>query len=419
MRLAFFGPLNPTRSGISDYNEELLPLLRKRYDIDVYTGSVTAPRERIYPHGLFMSRHRQNPYDLTLYQLGNSLVHEIEYGYLFRYPGAVVFHDYCLHHARAKMLLQKGLFTDYVDEASRAHPEEPRLGKSVFGGMAGDLLLYYYPFVRLVLESSLAAAAHTDSVAAKLRVTDTPVVKIPMAVQIEAEAATEPLFPGRLVVASFGLATPEKRITTVLKVLHELRWYYPSILYLIVGDVAPHYDLSGEIDRLGLKDVVEVTGHVNRDQFHRTMRRADVVVNLRYPSAGEMSATLLRALSLGKPVLMSRLPHLMEIPQEVGGRIRPDHEQDDLFHHLWQLVESASLRERCGRAARQYMEANHRPEQMVDKYVELIETAMRRKKDFRQPEMPLHLRDGLEIMRNYIRRTAFRGKDSELLSWIL
>ncbi|HSP05550.1 MAG TPA: hypothetical protein VLR94_00145, partial [Acidobacteriota bacterium] len=173
MRIAFFGPLNPVPSGISDYDEELLPLLRQRYHVDVFTSDRPANRDGVYPHGVFIAQNRRNPYDLTLYQLGNSLVHEIEYGYLFRYPGAVVFHDYCLHHARAKMLLLKGMNEEYLQEARRVHPEEPRLGTSVFGGMAGDLLLYYYPFVRLVLESSLAAATHTDYVAEKLRITDT------------------------------------------------------------------------------------------------------------------------------------------------------------------------------------------------------------------------------------------------------
>lgn len=417
-KIAFFGPLNPTPSGISDYDEELLPLLRRHYEIDVFNAG-NSIRENVYPHGTFIARHRQNPYDLNLYQLGNSLIHEVEYGYLFRYPGAVVFHDYVLHHARAKMLMLKAMFKEYREEIRAAHPEEPRLNTAVYGGMAGNLLLYYYPFVNLVLESSLAAAAHTDYIAQKLRATETPVIKIPMAVRMEDDSESSSLYPGRFVVASFGLATPEKRITSALLTLAELRWYYPSLLYLIVGDVAPHYLLQSEIKALGVGDFVEVTGRVDRAAFQRLMKRADVVINLRYPSAGEMSATLLRALAMGKPVLMSRLPHLLEIPPEAAIRIRPDREQEDLFHNLWQLVENPALRQSYGRAAVSYMQSFHRPEQMVEKYRELIETALQRKGTYRRPELPLHLRDGREIMRDYIRRTSLDGKDSELLDIIL
>lgn len=421
MRLAFFGPMNPAQSGISDYDEELLPLLRKHHEVDVFTAAAAATSEGVYPHGAFVARHRMRPYDLNLYQLGNSLIHEVEYGYLFRYPGAVVFHDYCLHHARAKMLLQKGMVEEYLSEVGAAHPEAPRLKNAVYGGLAGNLLLYYYPFVRLVLEASLAAAAHTDFVAEKLRITDTPVIKIPMAVRMETDhaASEKSLYPGRFVIASFGLATQEKRITPVLKVIRELRWYYPSVLYVIVGDVARHYDLHSEIEMFGVQDAVEVTGRVDRAQFHRLMRRADVVVNLRYPSAGEMSATLLRALALGKPVLISRLQHLMEIPKEAAARIRPDNEQEEIFHYLWQLVENPSARQSYSKAAWAYMNAHHTPEQMLEKYRELIETALQRKAVYRRPELPLHLRDAREIMREYIRRTSFGGHDSELLNHIL
>lgn len=421
MRLAFFGPMNPTLSGISDYDEELLPLLRKHYEVDVFTAAAAAGREGVYPHGAYVARHRIQPYDLNLYQLGNSLIHEVEYGYLFRYPGAVVFHDYCLHHARAKMLLQKGMVDEYLGEVGAAHPEAPRLKNAVYGGLAGNLLLYYYPFVRLVLEASLAAATHTDFIAARLRITETPVIKIPMAVQMETEPAEseKSLYPGRFVIASFGLATQEKRIAPVLKVIRELRWYYPSVRYVIVGDVANHYDLQAEIEMFGVQDSVEVTGHVDRAQFHRLMRRADVVVNLRYPSAGEMSATLLRALALGKPVLISRLLHLMEIPKEAAARIRPGNEQEELFHHLWQLVENPSVREAYSRAAVAYMNSQHTPEQMLEKYRELIEIALQRKAIFRRPELPLHLRNSREIMRDYIRRTSFGGHDSDLLDRIL
>src|SRR5207248_2920088 len=118
-RVAFFGPLNPTPSGISDYDEELLPLLRGEYEIDVFADDGRS----------FYAKNKERPYDLCLYQIGNSLLHEYMYGYLFEYPGAVVFHDYCLHHSRAKMLLQKGYFEEYFHEAERAHPEKPEIAK--------------------------------------------------------------------------------------------------------------------------------------------------------------------------------------------------------------------------------------------------------------------------------------------------
>src|SRR5437764_2760338 len=205
-RIAFFGPMNPTPSGISDYDEELLPLLRREYEIDVLAMD----------DGSFYERNNRYPYDLCVYQLGNALLHEYMYSYLFQYPGAVVFHDYCLHHSRAKMLLQRGYFDEYFQEAARAHPENPAIAKMVSTGIAGDLLLYFYPLVRLVLESSLAAGAHTRYVSSRLRISQTPVFEIPMYVAPNAHEGSHEniraLYPEELVLASFGLVTPEKRI---------------------------------------------------------------------------------------------------------------------------------------------------------------------------------------------------------------
>ena len=84
-KIAFFGPLNPIPSGISDYDEQLLPLLREHYEIDVFVDG-NVQQEHVFSHADFYRRNRLSPYDLNLYQMGNSLVHEYMYGYLFHYP---------------------------------------------------------------------------------------------------------------------------------------------------------------------------------------------------------------------------------------------------------------------------------------------------------------------------------------------
>lgn len=421
--IAFFGPVNPVPSGISDYDEELIPLLRRHYEIDVFADR-QGSGENVYPHGQFYYRQKARPYDLCLYQIGNSLLHEYMYGYLFQYPGAIVFHDHCLHHSRAKMLFLKGYFDEYLSEVKAAHPERAEVGAVVHSGVAADQLFYIFPFVRVLLQSALVAGAHTEEVSEQLRITETPVVRIPMGVVTpvftpQENAEIRSLYKDKLVLASFGLATPEKRISTVLRALAELRCYYSNLRYVIVGKVADYYDLAGEIARWGLQEIVEVTGHVDRRRFDLLMARSDIVVNLRYPSAGEMSATLLRALTLGKPVLMSRLLQLLEIPEEAAIRIRPDAELDDVFHNLWQLIEDQSLRDRRGRAARLYARTHHSPEQMLEKYREMIELGLERRSSFVRPDLPVHLQDGRAIMRDYIRRSAFAGKQTDLLDLIL
>ena len=107
MRLAWFSPMPPVPSGIAACSAGLVAALGDEHQIDVY---VDEPVTRLAPGTRsaheFVWRHRLDPYDLTVYQLGNSSHHDFLWPYLFRYPGLTVLHDAHLHHARAAALLR-------------------------------------------------------------------------------------------------------------------------------------------------------------------------------------------------------------------------------------------------------------------------------------------------------------------------
>ena len=153
MRLAFFTPLAPVRSGISDYAAELLPWLAQSHDVDVYVEDdvfrawQTHQLEGLARVGLrrahdFISRQVLAPYDLIVYQLGNATCHDYMWPYLMRYPGLVVLHDGQLHHARARALLRRDRKADYRAEFRHAHPgANPDIAEFVIAGLQGPV--YY------------------------------------------------------------------------------------------------------------------------------------------------------------------------------------------------------------------------------------------------------------------------------------
>src|SRR5437764_10157171 len=114
IRVAWFSPLPPVRSGIAAYSAELLPVLRRSFEIDWY-GEPDA-------HD-FVWKHQREPYDLTVYHLGNARCHDYMWAYLARYPGLVVLHDARLHHARARHLLAQERADDYRREFAFDHPD--------------------------------------------------------------------------------------------------------------------------------------------------------------------------------------------------------------------------------------------------------------------------------------------------------
>ena len=93
MKVAYYSPLPPERSGVADYSAMLLPELQQRLEIDVVRRGA---RRR--------ARRAARQADVALYHVGNDperhwwIVEELR-----RRPGVVVLHDFVLHHLVAGM----------------------------------------------------------------------------------------------------------------------------------------------------------------------------------------------------------------------------------------------------------------------------------------------------------------------------
>ncbi len=82
------------------------------------------------------------------------------------------------------------------------------------------------------------------------------------------------------------------------------------------------------------------------------MRAADVHVSLRSPTMGETSGTAIRALALGKPLVVSDVGWFAELPDEVALKVPvDDHEEDTLTAALELLAARADVRASMGAAA--------------------------------------------------------------------
>src|SRR5215510_13289949 len=114
MRLAYFTPLPPGKSGIADYNSELLPYLARGAEISVFVeeaGELRENRDRadfsVHDANDFDGIHGQRPFDLCVYHLGNNPHHEYIYERATVTPGLLVMHESCLHHLVAWKTLRR------------------------------------------------------------------------------------------------------------------------------------------------------------------------------------------------------------------------------------------------------------------------------------------------------------------------
>src|SRR5438046_8788402 len=77
MRVAWFSPLPPVRSGIAAVNASLLPRLDDRVAIDRFVAERHAgDNSNVFDAHDFVWKTRREPYDLVVYQLGNAACHD-------------------------------------------------------------------------------------------------------------------------------------------------------------------------------------------------------------------------------------------------------------------------------------------------------------------------------------------------------
>ncbi len=171
MRLALFSPWPPVRSGIADYARDLAAGLVNRHEIDIYVRSPeeragdAPPRlQRLDAHD-FPWRHARSPYDLVIYQVGNSAWHDYMWPYLFRYPGLVVLHDGTLHHARAAALLRRQRTDDYRAELAFNHPGLPRNAAELAITAFDGPVYYDWTMLRAVVIAARGVAVHNARLA--------------------------------------------------------------------------------------------------------------------------------------------------------------------------------------------------------------------------------------------------------------
>jgi glycosyltransferase involved in cell wall biosynthesis len=343
VRVAWFTPWPPIRSGISAYSVEALgrlagppldPALPWPSSIDVFVDApprtlATAPPDAaprpVQPAHAFLPAHRRTPYDLVVYQLGNARCHDFMWPYLVRWPGLVVLHDGQLHHARARALLAEDREGDYRDELARAHPDAPAaLADFAVAGLTGSPY-YLWPMRRVPIDASRAVAVHNPRLAAELagEHPETAVVALPMGTR-DVAPRRPPTLPRRVLrwvdegdgptFAAFGLVTQEKRVPEVLRAFAELRTLVPRARLLLVGETASFYDVAADLANLGLTDEVEVTGWVDEADLDGWLALADICLCLRWPTARETSASWLRALAAGRPTVITDLADLVDVP---------------------------------------------------------------------------------------------------------
>ena len=133
-------------------------------------------------------------------------------------------------------------------------------------------------------------------------------------------------------IGIFGFLKPYKRIAESLRAFRRLVRLAPDVKMILVGEPHPEFPIEPMIRSMGLSANVRVLGFTPIEDFVGYLGACDIVLNLRYPTVGESSGTLLRSLGLGKAVLVSEVGSFQEFPDDVCLKVPvgPGEERPDL-----------------------------------------------------------------------------------------
>jgi glycosyltransferase involved in cell wall biosynthesis len=377
VRYAMWTPLPPERSGIADYSYELLCELASVVDVATV---VRSPETVAAPPGVTVAKPPVPgpPGVLNLYQMGN---HAPSHTWIYRQalaqPGIVVLHDTSLMDITAERLGGVGS-AEFQREVEYAHGP-------IRGDLADPTLIAGWPAIevdgvrvldrstltleRRLVSTSRGVIVHDPYAAGWLsaRYPHIPVFVVPSGAPIRPDDG-RPEVRSRLgwrdddvVFGVFGGISRHKRVPTAVSAFAHVRRRWPQARLVIVGHADDHQVLADVHDtaaRLALRDSIHVAIAPPKDEFEELITATDCVINLRWPSAGETSAVMMRAFGAGRPVITSDVPQHRHLDRSFCWRVptEPLAEAEELITLLERLVADPDRMRRGGQQAREYVQ---------------------------------------------------------------
>ncbi|GJM43121.1 MAG: glycosyl transferase family 1 [Ardenticatenaceae bacterium] len=397
MRIAFFTPISPIKSAISDYSEGLAVAFAHSPDVSTlhiftsgtYEAENPVIREKltILPHTAF----NHADYDVTVYALGdNAQFHEYMLSYIYRYPGVVILHDLTLHRLILTTTVGRQNPKAYIDQLAYAYDADAAHIAQYVNTEVNNEVLLKYPLFERIVDSSLGTIVHNHYArnqillkrpSALVQTIVSPFFLPPGFPPAEPSAirkqqrASLKLDADDFVVGSFGIFVPNKHLHACLAAFKEVAQQKQNAHYLLCGFAADGYDLAGEIRQMGLENQVHLTGWQPPTAFVRNMFALDVGIHLRYPHIGGTPYTPIRLMGLGIATITSDIEPLQELPQGTCLKIAPDDYAEAMLTALLnQLALDDSFRSLVAENGRSFIQQHHQLNAIARQYVQFFQS---------------------------------------------
>jgi glycosyltransferase involved in cell wall biosynthesis len=350
-KLALVTPWPPQHSGIADYAFDLAKVCsRQQVQLVVYTteacpsaltGVEIISVDTAWDFSVLAG------FDQIIYQLGNNTdFHLWMVPLLQDHPGIIHVHDLVMHHMVAWQTWLQGDTEAYLDVLERWY------GKS--GKLAGERALQEekylwdsddiaaYPLSEEYLQDARGIMVHSQYALEHVRATTPhiPSFQVPQLYDLKARGGASNAL--RTIVVLGGV-DPQKRLDWVIGAVAVLGDRLPENLRVklrISGNIDPRcnhlVDQARELTGRGVQ--IEFLGRIDEAKFDQEFRNADLCIALRYPTMGETSAIVSKALQYGIPTVVNDIGWYAELPGHIVKKLPVERCQQILCDLLEYLV---------------------------------------------------------------------------------
>jgi len=382
VKINLFSPLPPTRSEIARQTANLLPLLAQKAEVVVWSSEPqwlpAAERHAAVRHydPARPPWREISQADVTFYQMGNDpRYHHAIWRISQEHPGVVILHDLKLQHFFAGLVFHDlGLNRrQYLELVERHHGTSSRvLAESHLRGIIGtEELAENCPLTGGATENALMVIVHSES--AQLS-GDTCVQYLPLGVGVPPglrAARPDRAAEGAVYrITVFGFLGRNRQLPTVLRAFSNFA-QRDRFRLDVYGTMEGEEKIHQLVARLGLSDLVTLRGFVPEDQLDDALRQTDLVVNMRYPSMGEASASQLHCWQYALPALVTRTAWYETLPENTVAFVRPEYEAEDIQAHLAGFLAEPEKYRELGRNGERHVKRNHSIEGYADSLLEV------------------------------------------------
>ena len=385
-KLAYFSPLPPQKSGISEYSKELLPYLSDYYDITLIVEQKEC--ENLNKDIKFeiqspnWYKENKNIFDRVLFHFGNSTFHLYMMEAIKEKNAVVVLHDFFLSGVYAHEELNSNKNNFWSNELYNSHGYKALQKR--FSEQTDENTLLEFPCNFDILKNATGVIVHS-SYSKKLFEdfyeksnrqiwTHIPLLREEVSKNIEIFKQKDDF-----IISSFGLLQNSKQNHILLEAFISSKLSKIKECKLIfVGECSDFQylkELKVKIKKHSLEDRVTITGWTDNQTFSNYLATTNIAVQLRTKSRGETSAAVLDCMNYAIPTIVNANGSFAELDKNSVFMLEDNFTVKELEIALETLYYDENQRENLSKNAKKEIQTKHNPKICAKQYFEAIENS--------------------------------------------